>query len=704
MNQLCAAAISLVVLAGLCGAVEPPKPFGPVPSERQLAWHELEMYGFLHFGPNTFAGREWGYGDDKPDIFQPSAFDADQIVKAVKDGGLKGLILTAKHHDGYCLWPSKFTEHSVKNSPWKDGKGDVVKDISEACKRHGIKFGVYVSPWDRNHAGYGQAAYVEYYKNTIAELLSNYGPIFEMWFDGACGGDGWYGGQKVTRVIDYNTYYDWKGIRGMIGKLQPECAIWCAQYQESGKIIYADCRWGGSEGGDVGDPCWSAMDSSKPKEAWHQGDRGGDVWCPAEGDVSIRPGWFYHADQDNSVKTPGQLMNIYFSCIGRGGNLILNIPPDKRGIIHDNDVKALKEFHTLMEQTFRTDLVKPAKVTASNVRGNDKTYAAQNLTDGKRETYWATDDEVLTPEVVLEFDKPVTFNIVRLREYLPLGQRVDDWALDVQTDGAWTEIAKGSSIGNCRLVRSTQMITTDKVRLRIAKAAACPALSEFALFAEPVKPALPTIRRDKTGLVTLSTEAGSADIRYTVDGSEPTLGSAAYAQPFPLEKGGTVKARTVLVNGGAMSEVATGTFDLAKAKWKVVAVSNDASEMNGGGAIDDSPTTLWQTHLTDGEQPPPQEIVVDMGEEVEVQGFTYLPRQDNCFHGMTDQYQFYLGADGKTWGQPAAQGEFGNLRANPIKQAVKLPVVMKARYFKFVGTHSLERNHIVVAELGIIGR
>ena len=697
----------LAVLAGLCSAVEPPKPFGPVPSERQLAWHELEMYGFLHFGPNTFAGREWGFGDDKPDIFQPTAFDADQIVKAVKDGGLKGLILTAKHHDGYCLWPSKFTEHSVKNSPWKNGKGDVVKEISEACKRQGMKFGVYISPWDRNYAEYGRTGYVEYYKNTITELLSNYGPIFEMWFDGACGGDGWYGGQKGQRGVDYNTYYPWKSIREIIRKLQPDCAIWCAQYKDGDRTVFADCIWGGSEGGDVGDPRWNALESNRTNHGmddWRSGNRNGDVWCPAEGDVSIRPGWFYHADQDNSVKTPGQLMDIYFSCIGRGGNLILNIPPDQRGLIHDNDVKALKGFHTLMEQTFGTDLAKPAKVTASNVRGNDKTYAPQNLTDGKRETYWATDDDVMTPEAVLEFDRPVTFNVVRLREYLPLGQRVDDWALDVLENGGWKEFAKGSAIGNCRLVRSKEMITTDKVRLRIAKAAACPALSEFALFAEPVKLALPTIRRDQMGLVTLAAAGGSADLRYTVDGSEPALGSAGYTQPFPLETSGTVKARTVSVKDGTMSEVASATFDMAKGKWKVVAVSNDASGLNGVGAIDDNPSSLWQTHPLDGERPPPQEIVVDMGEEVEVQGFTYLPRQDSCFHGMTDKYQFYLGADGKTWGQPAAEGEFGNLRANPIKQTVNLPAVTKARYFKFVGTHCLERNHIVVAELGMIGR
>ena len=260
---------------------------------------------------------------------------------------MKGLILTAKHHDGFCLWPSKFTEHSVKNSPWKDGKGDVVKEFAAACKKHGLKFGIYISPWDRNHAEYGRLGYVTYYKNQIRELLTHYGPIFEMWFDGACGGDGYYGGKGGTRNIDYNTYYDWKGVRALIRELQPNCAIWCGQYREGDHLVWADCVWGGSEGGDVGDPCWHTLNSKKVNVGipdYQHGHRDGDVWCPAEGDVSIRPGWFYHASQDSQVKSPEHLMSIYFSCVGRGANLVLNVPPDRRGQVHANDVNALRRF------------------------------------------------------------------------------------------------------------------------------------------------------------------------------------------------------------------------------------------------------------------------------------------------------------------------------------------------------------------------
>lgn len=478
----------LLAPAIAAAATEPPKPHGPVPSARQLAWHDLELYGFVHFTVNTFTDREWGGGDEKPSVFNPTDLDADQVVRACKAGGLRGLILTAKHHDGFCLWPSRFTEHSVKNSPWKGGRGDVVREFAEACRRHDLRFGLYLSPWDRNHAEYGRPGYVQYYQNQIRELLTGYGPVFEMWFDGASGGDGYYGGQGGVRKIDYNTYYDWKGVRALIRELQPGCAIWGAQYREADRLVYADCQWGGSEGGDVGDPCWHTLNSRKLDAGipdCQHGHRDGDVWCPAEGDVSIRPGWFYHANQDPQVKTPEQLLAIYFSCVGRGANLILNVPPDPRGQAHAHDVKALEGFGRLLATTFAQDLARSARVTASQTRGQDPAFGAGNLVDGRRETYWATDDAVTTPEVVLEFDRPTTFNIVRLREHLPLGQRIDDWALDVQQDGQWKEFAKGSAIGARRLVRSSPQTTT-KVRLRITRAAACPALSEFALFAEPV--------------------------------------------------------------------------------------------------------------------------------------------------------------------------------------------------------------------------
>jgi alpha-L-fucosidase len=493
-------------------AVEPPKPHGPVPSSRQLKWHELELYAFAHFTVDTFNDVEWGFGNEKESDFNPTAFDADQIVRAVAEGGLKGLIITAKHHDGFCLWPSKYTEHSVKNSPWKDGKGDVLRELSDACKKHGIKFGVYLSPWDRHHPDYGGPGYVAYYHNQIREIATNYGPLFEMWFDGACGGDGYYGGKGGVRQIDYNTYYGWMEIHSIIRGLQPECAIWCGQYTEQNRTIWADARWGGSEAGTVEDPCWSMMDGGGGN-AWGSGVRGGDSWCGAEGDVSIRPGWFYHAAQDAQVKSPEELMGIYLSCVGRGANLILNLPPDRRGQLHDNDVTSLAQFGAHLRETFAVNLAQGGNFEASNVRGGDKaSYGPQKLLDADRWSAWVTDDDVKTPEVIVNLDGVKTFNLIRLREDIRLGQRVDEAAVDAWVNGSWREIAKAQSIGACRLWR-VPPIVTDRVRLRVVKAAACPALSDFGLFLEPPPPqqTARTEARDKLVDRVIGKTAGLSD-------------------------------------------------------------------------------------------------------------------------------------------------------------------------------------------------
>ncbi|MEI8372098.1 MAG: alpha-L-fucosidase [Planctomycetota bacterium] len=479
----------LLLAAVTASAVEPPVPFGPVPSSRQLAWHDLEFYGFLHFTVNTFTDKEWGFGNEREAVFNPTDFDAEQIVGAAKEAGMKGLILTCKHHDGFCLWPSKFTAHSVKNSPWKNGQGDVVKEIADACRKQDLKFGVYLSPWDRNHKDYGKPEYITYYRNQLRELLTNYGPIFEVWYDGANGGTGYYGGAGGKRRIDPRTYYDWPNTTKIVRELQPDACM----FSDAGP----DVRWVGNEQGTAGDPCWSTLnrDNYVPGLAdarrLNCGDRPGTHWLPAECDVSIRPGWFYHAGEDARVRTPKNLMDLYFASVGRGASLLLNLPPDRRGRIHENDIKSLREFRRLREATFTKDLAQGAKVTANNVRGQDSRnnvsgqdtpFVAVHVLDGKRDTYWATDDAVTTPEIVLDLGKPVTFNIVRLREYLPLGQRIDTFALDQWKDGQWAEFGKGTSIGNCRLVRGN--ITTDKVRLRIVKAAACPAIAEIGLFAE----------------------------------------------------------------------------------------------------------------------------------------------------------------------------------------------------------------------------
>jgi alpha-L-fucosidase len=459
-----------------------PAPYGPVPSSRQLAWHELEVYGFIHFTVNTFTDKEWGYGDESPELFNPTAFDAEQIARTAKEAGMRGLILTAKHHDGFCLWPSRFTEHSVRKSPWKEGKGDVVREISDACRRNGLKFGVYLSPWDRNHAAYGRPEYLDYYRNQLRELLTGYGPIFEVWFDGANGGDGYYGGARETRRIDNRTYYDWRNTWRIVRELQPEACM----FSDAGP----DVRWVGNEAGVAGDPCWATIDveglfpgRADPKYL-NRGDRKGTRWIPAEVDVSIRPGWFYHASEDGKVKTAARLVQIFYDSVGRGANLLLNIPPDRRGQIPAEDASVLREWRRILKATFEHDLAHEAKATASGTRGGDRQYGASNVIDKKRDTYWATDDSLTAPELILDLVRPASLNVVRLREYLPLGQRVDAFALDFWTDGKWVEFARGTGIGNQRLVRGAR-VTTTRVRLRIVSAQAFPAISEIGLFAEP---------------------------------------------------------------------------------------------------------------------------------------------------------------------------------------------------------------------------
>jgi len=471
----------LLPLARSFAGAPPLEPFGPVPSPRQLQWQQMEFVGFLHFTVDTFTDKEWGDGDESETVFNPSAFDAAQVVGVARQAGMKELILTCKHHDGFCLWPSGFTEHSVKHSPWENGRGDVVRDISAACRQAGIKFGIYLSPWDRNSADYGRPAYISYYRNQLCELLTGYGPISEVWLDGANGGSGYYGGARETRNIDRRTYYDWPGTWKLIRQLQPMACI----FSDAGP----DIRWVGNESGVAGNPCWGTLNSADfyPGDAderrLNRGDRPGSDWVPAECDVSIRPGWFYHPGEDTRVKTPGQLLDLYFDSVGRGATLLLNVPPDRRGQIHPPDAASLLEFARRRDAIFAGDLARRAHASASNVRANARRYRAKNVIDGKRGACWATDDGVTNAELVLEFPRPVTFNVVRLREYLPLGQRVEGYALDQWQDGKWDEFARGESIGNCRLVRGAD-ITTGKVRLRITKAPVSPALSEFALFAE----------------------------------------------------------------------------------------------------------------------------------------------------------------------------------------------------------------------------
>jgi alpha-L-fucosidase len=447
----------------------------------------MEFYNFLHFTVNTFTDKEWGYGDEDPAIFNPSAFDPDAIVETLKAAGSTGLILTCKHHDGFCLWPTKTTEHCIRNSPYKGGRGDIVKELSEAAKRHGLKFGIYVSPWDRNEATYGTLRYIEIYRQQLRELLTSYGPIFEIWHDGANGGDGYYGGAREKRVIDKLRYYDWQNTWAMERELQRGAVLF--------SDVGPDVRWVGNEKGIAGEPCWATYTPRSqnggpgaPGDVVEQesttGTRNGKYWMPAECDVSIRPGWFWHPSENTKVKTARELVDLYYESVGRGGSFLLNVPPDRRGLIYEADADSLGSFGNLVASTFARNLAVRADCKASNVRCGDQAYAAANLVDGNKSTYWSTDDSVTTPNVRFEFPAPVKFNIVRLRENIRLGQRISAFAVDVWLDGRWSVFAEGTSVGICRILRATTLVATTRVRLRITKSPVCPALSEFGLFSE----------------------------------------------------------------------------------------------------------------------------------------------------------------------------------------------------------------------------
>jgi alpha-L-fucosidase len=482
--ETAAVAMALLAAAAACGDTPPPAPYGATPSSRQMRWHAVETYAFLHFTVNTFTDKEWGYGDEDPNIFHPTQFDADQIVSALKAGGMKGVILTAKHHDGFCLWPTKTTEHSVAKSKWKGGKGDVVKEIADACRRQGLKFGVYLSPWDRNNPNYGKPEYVALYRQQLRELLSNYGPLFEVWHDGANGGDGFYGGARETRSIDKKTYYQWQETWNMIRRLQPNAVVF--------SDVGPDIRWVGNERGVAGDPCWATLspEGYAPGESvphLNSGLRGGTRWLPAECDVSIRPGWFWHESENSRVKSPRQLLDLYYQSVGRGAGFLLNVPPNRQGRLHADDVASLKHFGEILRATFRTNLAAKAEWMASNVRGNDPAYGPKSLQGRRKDAYWATDDGVTTAELTADLHKETTFNVIRLREYLPLGQRIEGFAVDAWKEGGWQEIAASTSLGSCRLIRLTAPVTTGKVRLRITKSPVCIALSEFGLFLEPTQ-------------------------------------------------------------------------------------------------------------------------------------------------------------------------------------------------------------------------
>ena len=429
MKPLLILLLTTMTAASLKAQVEP---CGPVPSENQLRWQGMEMYAFIHYSLNTYTDEEWGYGNEDTQLFNPSSLDCRQWARVCKQAGMRGIIFTAKHHCGFCMWPSAYTEYSVKNTPWKNGKGDVVRELADACREEGLKFAVYLSPWDRNHPEYGRPAYVAYFRNQLRELLNNYGEIFEVWFDGANGGDGWYGGANETRKIDRTTYYQWPETYRMIRELQPNCLIW-------------------NDGSDRGDLTnWSLLNHDGEVE-WHMlhyGLENGDSWVPGETNTSIRPGWFYHDTENEHVKSLSKLMDTYYKSVGRNSTLLLNFPIAPNGRIHPNDSLRGIAFKKMIDEVFRTNLAEKAK---TQTKGD---------------------------ETVIDFGKPTTFNRFLAEEDIRYGQRVKKFKLEAEVNGQWQQI------GHRRIICFPTVKAT-KLRFTIVDTKCKPVIKKLGVYLAP---------------------------------------------------------------------------------------------------------------------------------------------------------------------------------------------------------------------------
>ena len=472
----------LVFLLSACrdNTVPPPEALLPVPSSAQMEWHEMEQNAFIHFTTNTFTDLEWGFGDEDPSIFNPKDLDADQWITTLKAAGFKAAILTCKHHDGFCLWPSAFTEHDIAASPWRNGKGDLVREVADACRRHGLKFGVYLSPWDRNHADYGRPPYVDYYRNQLKEVFGRYGPVFEMWFDGANGGTGYYGGANEKRTIAGSTYYEWPETLELVRGMEPEVLF----FSDAGPGV----RWVGNERGVAGETNWNSITpdtlfAGKPgiQELLNRGHPDGTHWIPAEVDVSIRPGWFYHVKEDSLVKSPEKLFDIYLTSVGRGSTLLLNVPPDKRGLIHEKDVASLKRWRELIDEAFKENLAADAIVEVSEYRGESPEYGPENITDGDKKTYWTTNDETTAASLEVDLGKVREIKYLLIQEYIKLGQRVSAFTVEHWQNGNWEPLVSATTIGYKRILKF-DAVQTDKLRINITRSKACPVISNVEVY------------------------------------------------------------------------------------------------------------------------------------------------------------------------------------------------------------------------------
>ncbi len=677
MKYMLTLALWIVALTGTIAQNKLPKP-----TTLQMEWQKLETIAFVHFSINTFTDMEWGYGNESPELFNPTELDCRQWVKICKDAGFKGVILTAKHHDGFCLWPSAYTGHSVKNSPWKNGQGDLVSEFADACKEYGLKMGLYLSPWDCNHPDYGKPEYNQYFKNQLTELLSNYGELFEIWFDGANGGRGYYGTDSLHNRSISADYYDWPGFVGLVRELQPNCIV------HGGGL--PDIRWVGNEEGYAGKTHWSTLlpNNQFSKEKNHQaqlneGHESGTRWLPSETDVSVRPGWYYHASEDHQVKSLPRLMDIYYKSVGRNSLLLLNLSPDKRGLVNPIDSLRLLEWKRQLDLDFRENLItSKCQFSSDNKKNLKKAF------DDQYDSYWQPSANTGSLEV--DFGKPVTMNRLLLQEYVPEGQRVKAFRVDYLEAGGWKELARETTIGYKRILRFLP-VTTEKVRITIEESLAPPMITKVAAYHAPILLAEPTIRRDQDGMVRILSPERFGELFYTTDGTLPSRGSNQYIKPFLFDGEATIKA--IVFSGEAHGEVGVQTFGASKASWTLT--GNDESNLP---LFDGKPSTSWVS--PNGVK----EVVIDFGESIRFSAMTYLPDQARWARGIALNYWIYVSDDGENW-ELLIRGDFPNIRNNPIAQTIDFEKSVKTRFLKFETTAIADGQNVLgIAELDVISK
>ena len=604
-TMLLLACSSLATMAASTKA-DAPKPILPLPEQKQIDWQKMETYAFIHFGLNTFNDREWGYGDSDPMTFNPTKLDCEQWARTLVAAGMKGVILTAKHHDGFCLWPFAGNDYNVSKSPFRGGKGNVVRELSEACKKYGLKFAVYLSPWDRSRADYATPGYLPYFYAQLRDLLTNYGEVFEVWFDGANGGDGYYGGAKDTRTIDRKNYYNYPRIFEMLDSLQPQAVV----FGDGGP----GCRWVGNEKGFAGETNWAFLRKGEVYPGYPQyqelqyGHADGNQWTAAECDVSIRPGWFYHPEEDDKVKSPEQLVDLYYRSVGHNATLLLNFPVDRDGLIHPTDSANAVTFHRMIQQELGTNLVAGMKAKVNSQRG--KGFSAKALTDGNWDTYWATPDGVNTGTMEFTFKKAQPMNRIMLQEYIALGQRVKKFAVEYLDDkGVWTPVRQSeetTTIGYKRLLRF-KTVTSKGIRVRITDARGPLCINNVGVF-------------------------------YGGENAQLTWSETA-------EK---------IINSLEFNVLEKGT-DGKYSKWD--------DEQLGNITDRDVATTAFANA---------DEIIIDFGKEVNVSRLQYLPQQSDNRKGLVANYTITAcDAEGNDI-QTIKTGEFSNIQNNPVLQTVEL--------------------------------